>query len=448
MKRKSAAPFFLVPVLLLGGCAGYAPLPLPASPDTAAAPLSRTLAKNLSLAGLSISSALAQGLTEADVMALAVENDPDLKAARRKAGVAKAQIFAAGLLPDPIIGGDVSRSSVHLTGYNLSVSEDLEAFVLRPSAEASARANGRQADLAVLWQESQAAENAGELFFRLQEDQRLQKSVSEARRLVAQDYQFDQSNFQQRPASLEKVSADLAVLADADAQLRSIRLDADAVRHRLDYLLGLSPQARPKFLDATASPELSSPQFHEAIAAMARRRLDLLALQAGYESRQQDLRRAVLSQFPAPNFGLQWGHSNEEDVYSAGAALSFPLPVLNGSRGAVAVLRADRAALRQAYLARLAQAQNQADQIHSAARIMDKELDDLRAQTAAMRSIASSAEQSFRNGEMSAGAYVGLETSLLKDTEEAIRLHASLEAARLRLGLLLGLPLAMQENRK
>ncbi|MDE2038434.1 MAG: hypothetical protein KGO96_02825 [Elusimicrobia bacterium] len=41
---------------------------------------------------------------------------------------------------------------------------------------------------------------------------------------------------------------------------------------------------------------------------------------------------------------------------------------------------------------------------------------------------------------MDAGAYVGLETPLLKDEEESIRLRASLDSDRLALGALLGLP--------
>ncbi|MFX8453537.1 hypothetical protein ABTL48_21310, partial [Acinetobacter baumannii] len=44
---------------------------------------------------------LAAPLTPQGVAALAVVNNPDLIALRSRAGVAEAQAFAAGLLPDP-----------------------------------------------------------------------------------------------------------------------------------------------------------------------------------------------------------------------------------------------------------------------------------------------------------------------------------------------------------
>jgi len=436
--------------LALSGCAGYAPLALPQAPDGAAAPsftapaVSRTApARPLEVPELAVSTSAASGLTQTDAMALAVLNDPDLRAARLKAGVAQAQIFAAGLLPDPRFGAGVSRGP-EFTGYSLSLSEDLEALVLRPAAKASARANGKKVDLSVLWQEWRTAEKAGELFVRAREDARLEETLSESRRLLAGNYERDQSNFRQSSAALEKVSADLAVLADADARLRSIRLDADAARHRLDYLLGLSPDAQPRLLDGDESLNLSAAEFRADLAELPRRRVDLLALQAGYDSGQERLRQAVLAQFPVPAVGADWGRDAVDGIHSAGLSLDFPLPVLNGGRGRIAVLRAGRAALRQAYQARLDQSQNQADQVHSATLIMAKELDALRAQTSAMKSIASSAEQRFRAEEMSAGAYVGLEAGLLKDEEESIRLQASLDSARLQLDLLLGLPLRAQ----
>ncbi|MDE2313156.1 MAG: hypothetical protein KGL04_03150, partial [Elusimicrobia bacterium] len=110
------------------------------------------------------------------------------------------------------------------------------------------------------------------------------------------------------------------------------------------------------------------------------------------------------------------------------------------NRGSAAVSRADRTALRAAYQARLDQAQNGADRIYSAARIISSQLEKLQEQTSDMKALASSAEEHYRNGTMSAGAFVGLETALLKDEEESIRLRAALDSARLELDLLLGLP--------
>src|ERR1700687_5117378 len=98
-----------VTALLLAGCATYAPVPLPDKVDLAER-----------LPGQPV-----QPLDMDAVSAVAVLNNPDLKPGRRKAGVAEAQAFAAGILPnpqltanlDPAIGG----GSV-VTGYGLGLS--------------------------------------------------------------------------------------------------------------------------------------------------------------------------------------------------------------------------------------------------------------------------------------------------------------------------------------
>jgi outer membrane protein TolC len=58
-----------------------------------------------------------------DIATIAVLHNPDLKAARAKVGVARAQAFAAGLLPDPqlsfdygfLVGGPGTTNSI-MTG--------------------------------------------------------------------------------------------------------------------------------------------------------------------------------------------------------------------------------------------------------------------------------------------------------------------------------------------
>src|SRR5450432_1748033 len=98
-------------VLSLAGCAGYStysPIPLPEKTD-----LSDTLPAQV-----------AQPLDMNSVATVAVLNNPDLKAARRKSGVAEAQAFAAGILPNPILTANldppVGGGSI-VTGYGLGI---------------------------------------------------------------------------------------------------------------------------------------------------------------------------------------------------------------------------------------------------------------------------------------------------------------------------------------
>ncbi|MDE2489252.1 MAG: TolC family protein [Elusimicrobia bacterium] len=428
--------------LLASGCASYSSLSLPTTPDAALAAGVPSSGSGVRTQDIALSTGAASTLTEADVMSLAVIRDPDLKAARLKAGVAQAQTFEAGLLPDPRLAAGLGRGP-EFTGFSLGVSENLKAFVVRPAVTAAARARGRQVDLAVLWQEQQAALSAGRLFIRIQQDEALKGVIERRRALLARQYQLDQADFQQSAAAIRKVSADLSVLSDADAQLRQLQLGADAARHELNYLLGLAPEARPTLegADATRPQALPEERFKITLASLAAHRVDLQALRAGYESQEQRLRAAVRAQFPPLDAGLQWGEDAAEGKHTTGLTVGLGLPIFNGNRGRVAVERATRAALRAAYQARLDRAQNEADEIWQATNIMTEQLEQLRKQTSALKTIAHAAEQQFRSGGMDAGAYVGLETSLLQDEEESIRLDAKLDADHLALNALLGLPL-------
>ncbi|MDE1948303.1 MAG: hypothetical protein KGI35_06790, partial [Burkholderiales bacterium] len=99
----SRLPAPLVLCLAFAGCASYHPLPLPA----ASALPAQTQALRVDTAGLALPE-LARRKVDLDgpldieaVAALAVLNDPRLRLARDARGVAQAQAFAAGLLPDP-----------------------------------------------------------------------------------------------------------------------------------------------------------------------------------------------------------------------------------------------------------------------------------------------------------------------------------------------------------
>ena len=87
-RTRQAVPAGLL--VLLAGCAAYRPLPLPTSPPLAA-----------SWHDLRHAGALRPPLSVAEVAALAVENDPALRAARASLGVARAQVLDAGILPNP-----------------------------------------------------------------------------------------------------------------------------------------------------------------------------------------------------------------------------------------------------------------------------------------------------------------------------------------------------------
>jgi outer membrane protein, heavy metal efflux system len=427
--------------LLLSGCATYRPLPLPAAPDLAATPALVVPAGRFALPGLQphpIDPAAPWDVTT--VVTLAVLGNPGLKAARLQAGVADAQLLAAGLLPDPVLGGGLSRSAVR-SGYSLGLSADLQALITRSARRGAAAARVRQVNLEILWQEWQVAARARDLFLQAGAQRQLAPVLGRIRSLYLDRARADQSALDRGEVTAEAVSPDLAALNAADAALRQLQLDANRTDHDLDALLGLSPQTRLRLRDSSRPRLLTPEEFQAAVAALPNRRVDLLALQAGYQSQEASLRAAVLAQFPSLGAGVEQARSAEEGVHTTGFSVSLTLPLFDRNRGQIAAERATRAALRQTYQARLDQAAGQADQVWQSAILMARQLHDLEARMAGIQASAAAAGTSFQRGNLAPDTYAALTVNSLTAQADAIRLRSSLAQAEGALEILLGLPL-------
>lgn len=430
----------LLSAVLLSGCATYHSKPLPTEPDLAQTAALTVPASRLDLPGLKPHSfSPADGLDQTTVITLAVVNNPDLKAARLQAGVARAQVLDAGLLPDPQISGGLSRSTLH-TGYSIGLGEDIQALITRGAAKAAARAHERQVNLEILWQEWQVAEKARELFIEARTQAQLQRVWTRVHDLLAERYRLDKAALEQDTVTADALSADLTALAKVITNLRQIRLQANQTHHELNQLLGLEPDVKLRLIGNEKDRTLSAEVFQAAVAALPHRRADLLALQAGYQSQEQRLREAILAQFPAMSAGVQQARSAEEGVHTIGFTVNVTLPLFNRNRGQIAIQRATRAVLYQTYQARLDRAESETDQIWEATRIMSRQLRNLESHLTPLRVSAAAAEQNFRQHDLSLDTLVSLKSNFLTEKAEAIRLRASLDKAQAALETLLGLP--------
>lgn len=432
--------------LFLSACATYHPKPLPKGPDLARSPALTVPTRTLAVPGLKPHPFnAARGLDMTDVVTLAVLDNPELKALRLQAGVANAQLLQAGLLPNPQLSADfihpTSGPPPISNGYSFGLTQDLSALVSRGTARAGAKAHKKQVNLDILWQEWQVAQQARQLFIRARSQTRLLKVLQTQRELNADNYQRDQKALQQGNLTLSAVSADLVGLVDADTQLRQVQRAHNKTWHALDALLGLQPGVKPRLRSANAVASLSKVRFQAATAKLAQRRPDLLALRAGYRSQEQAVREAILKQFPTLSVGLTHG-KDTSDVHSIGFGVTLSLPLFNHNQGQIAIQRATRAALRQSYQARLDQAVNKAHELWRATRIMQRQLRSLRARLPELEQTTQAARRSFEQGNMSAGTYINLRSSLLAKRVELIRLQASLQEAQAALETLLGMPLS------
>lgn len=430
----------LLCLLMLAGCASYHPHPLPTAPDLLHTPIISVPASTFKVPGLAPHPIPANGLDELTVMTLAVADDPDLKAARLQAGVAGAQILQAGLLPDPQFGAGFATSALDYGGA-LSLSQDIQSLVTRGATKAAAQASAKQVNLSILWQEIQVAERARELFIRQQSDSKLQQVLSSSHTLLQQSYDRDRAAMERGDATAGTVAADLVLLANADTAVRQLQTEVNISHHEFNALLGLQPDVELRLIPGAQLKVLSKSEFERALSSLPNRRADLLALEAGYQSQEESVRRAILAQFPAMTAGMNFERDPVEGMNAIGPQVTLTLPLFNRNRGQIAIELATREVLRQQYQARLDAAISQADQVWQAIQIMAAQLKTLDDQLPDLEETSRAAEESFRLRNLNAALYVNARSALLAKESEETRLRESLATANAALNTLLGLPM-------
>ncbi|MGH8024325.1 MAG: TolC family protein [Limisphaerales bacterium] len=425
---------------LFCGCQTYHPRPLPATPDLLRSPALPAPSKNFGLGELKPRRFPTNGLDELAAVTLAVYNNPDLKAARMELGVANAQLVEAGLLPDPQVSGGVGKSP-KFVGYNISLNEDLQALITRGAGKASARAHARQVHLDILWQEYQVAEKAEELFIECRADEEIGGILTNVRDMLDFRYRQDEVGLQQGGVSAVTASTDLAALAEAGKNLSREELDANQTRHDLNQLLGLEPDVHLRLIGDSPAHPISGQEFEADLSSVSRRRADLLALQAGYRSQEQTLRKAVLAQFPSVSAGVEQARDPVEGVNTIGLNVSVTLPLFNRNQGQIDIQKATRAWLYQDYQARLDQAAGDASKVWNASKIISRRLETVQASLPALEQSATAARREFKQGDLDLATYITMNLNLATEQEEAIRLQVSMAQAQSALQILLGLPL-------
>lgn len=425
---------------LLSGCATYHSKPLPGGPDLARSPALTVPASSLGVPGLrSDSFDPASGLTETNIVALAVAANPRLRAARLQAGVARAQLLAAGLLPDPQISGGLSQSPF-FTGYSATLAQDIQALITRSAAKDTARAHLEQVNLDILWQEWQVAERVRELYIQSLALAELRAVLGEQRRLLGKLQRDDETLLEHGDLTVGDATADFMAWNSAEAKWRAFELQDNQTRHALDELLGLAPGTYLRLRDAQDEQQVTAAEYRSALAALPRRRPDLLALQAGYHSAEEQLRAAILAQFPLIGAGVTKARSAEEGIRSIGFDVTLTLPLFDRNRGPIAAGRASRAYLYQAYEASLDETTSQADQVWQAVVIMRYQLRKLDQRLAGLERAATAARDSLGRGTLTFADYARVKSDALATEAEEIELRSSLAQAQSALGLLLALP--------
>jgi outer membrane protein TolC len=433
--------------LVLIGCTTYSPAPLPEREDLASGLSSLSVsAADMPLPALSSHRFdPTQPLDMDEVAMIAVANNSDLKALRRRTGVARAQAFAAGLLPNPQLTFDygfLTGGAGTTDALTLGLAQDIVPLLARSARQRAATASQQSAELDLLWQEWQVVSQARLFFIAAVELRRQHAVLEENHALFAERYQRSSAAMQRGDETLPTVVSDLTALKAVETQLH----DSDQLilknHHDLNALLGLKPEAELRFAGDLVTAPIDADQIAKALTELARRRPDLLALRAGYQAQEEKVRQAVLQQFPALNIGVIRGRDTT-GVRTTTLGVTIGLPIFDRNQGSIAIEQTTRQQLREEYQARVDTAYSAADRLVSEQRLLDQQYRSSSDSIGQLRASVTVADGAYRAGNLDERTWVDLHASLLQKRLEALKLEQMLLEQRVNLQTLIGTDLPL-----
>lgn len=429
-------------LVTVAGCATYSPLPLGNGQGVASVwQLSAPTASMPLPAHATHRFDLSDGLDVTELAMLAVANSPALKVDRANLGIARAQAFSAGLLPDPQIalGQDFPRTpgAGLVTAFNLGLTEDITALLTRSSKVAAARGRVRQVNLDLLWSEWQTVVQARLLFDQVTlmtaQQTRLQQELAA---LTPVD-NFVRKALQAGNLTYDAASAGLNAEASVRTQLGQVAVQLHKAQSDLHVLLGLAPIAP---IDLVGSPYDVTPtaaQIDTALACLPQRRPDLLALQAGYASQNAALRGAILAQFPPLTVGVNT-QRDTGSIYTNGYTVGSSLPLFNRNRGNIAIERATRVQLKDAYQLRVLTARSDVKRLQADLDTLDQQLAKLEPHVRELDRALRSAEKAWQQGLLDWPLYLAIRSNALAGEMELLTLQQEQAKQSIALQALLG----------
>jgi outer membrane protein TolC len=205
----------------------------------------------------------------------------------------------------------------------------------------------------------------------------------------------------------------------------------------LNELLGLSPEVQLRLVDEVKMPAIDTAKLNGTLRDLTRRRPDLLALAAGYETQEQKLRQAIIEQFPKLNIAPNYTNDTTP-VYTAGPTLTISLPIFDHNQGNIAIERATRQGLRDEYQARLDTAYGAAARLITELSLIETQYRESLGSVRRLRDAAHVADQAYVAGNLDERSFVDLHASLLAKEIETLKLEQTLIEQRIVLQTLIG----------
>jgi len=432
-------------ILLLTGCANYQEKPLPEQ---------EVLQNNLQILTVDANKTLksrqgthkinlADGLDMTEVAILAVLGNPNLKVRRAQYKVAGAQVFSAGLLPDPQFSTSLDKPTGNTTGlvngWAAGLGYDIIPLITRQAHINSQQGLQQKVQLELLWQEWQVVQQARSLVIRYQLEVQRLTLLQTMQNLYQVRYQHSKTGMMQGNITLDVNGTDLTALIDTFSQITQLAQQHNKTSHALNQLLGLPSDAVIKLSKLATEPPLDQVAVQNQLNRLSEIRPDLQALKAGYQAQEEKVRAAILAQFPSFSIGINRARDTG-GVYTTGFTIGLTLPLFSGNRGGIAIERATREQLSQEYIARLLQAKNDVSRLLELQSIVEKQQINLNTYLPRLKGLIERARKAYSRGDIDALTFLNMESTWVNKRLEQISLQQTQWENRIALQTLLALP--------
>jgi outer membrane protein, heavy metal efflux system len=426
----------------LTGCATYHALPLPATPNLAAdvSALDTTVPQQQSGHAVTrIDTALP--LTIDQIGLLAILNDPDLKSEAGTIDAAQAGIVQATIIPNPVttvsygalISGPGTTSS-----FSAALAQGIAQIVTRRARIKAAEFHAYQVDADQLWRDWQVAQKAQQLAVDIYFGDRAIDLTRQEIDLLSKELDEVKKAITAGNLTLAAQAPLAAAQARAENSLVTLKLGRLKNWQALDGLLRLDPDVRFRIARPALGP---LPKNIDAqLADLPQRRPDLTALQLGYNSAEEDVRAAILGQFPALTLGASY-NKDTSDVVTAGPTFDLGLPVFDRNQGQIAKTAATRILLRAQYQARLDSAVANVRALVAQIRQLSADLVTARSAAATAQSLATTARQAYLQKNLDQRTVTDYETTALERRLEVITIERQINEDKIFVAVELGLGL-------
>ncbi len=432
-------------VLLLTGCATYHAEILPSAPanrqlDQLAAAVneSETLTQPDAHPGTrpgrlpNTRIDLTAPLNGLDIARLALLANPELNAARADAKIADAQVFAAGLVPDPQISLGFERperGEALVNGNSVALALDL-LHLGRAKSLASQLAAQKKFELA--WLEWLTANQARSVVLKIQS---LSAQADLAQAALAQAQENVSAADTLLAAGDQKIDENAlrhVALLDTSARSLSLARECASARRALNALLGLAPAQHLNLLPLAASIADKLPDAAQLLRKSLEQRPDLLGLRAAYAASDSQLQIALSAQYPLPQISLTRARDTG-NVHSSSFGVSWSVPLWNRGRGVIAIAEATRAQLAQAYAARLGAIAAEQAELLASLPSATQERAALNAQLATLNPQLAALTQALERGDIELARVEPIRAAVLDQQLKLIALEASVQDLQIQL---------------